>query len=443
MSTRSLSLEFSPYDEQADVLGSDARFRVVAAGRRSGKTLMAAAETMRRAVTSDKDDWRGYWVGAEHHHADTAFNLVDKALPDEIVARRKMSPPRLIELVGGEIIEFHTAGGGALVSIGLDWAVCDEAGKNFPETTWTQELRPALSDREGAAMFISTPDGRGWFFDRWQRGQSPDYPAWESWRWPTYANPHVDDTEIDSAKEGIPERVFKQEYLAEFVDETGGVFEGLDEHLFTATYELDDFDGDPPYATGVDFARHQDYRVICTLDAGGNVVQFDRAQHETWPEIQERVISVAESYPGVVAVDASRDNKIVADLEAAGVDIEPVQFSPQRKQELIENLITAIENGELTAPEIDALRTEMEVFEYDVTRGGNVRYDAPEGFHDDTIDALALAVDARTHAAKTNVATTARAGASDDTDDSDGARIREAVRQYQEQYRQASGGGKW
>jgi len=73
------------------------------------------------------------------------------------------------------------------------------------------------------------------------------------------------------------------------------------------------------------------------------------------------------------------------------VSIEPVKFSPQKKRELIENLITRIENGELTAPDIGQLRHELSVFEYDVTRGGTVRYDAPEGFHDDTVDALALA----------------------------------------------------
>jgi len=93
-----------------------------------------------------------------------------------------------------------------------------------------------------------------------------------------------------------------------------------------------------------------------------------------------------------VTIDASRDNKLVADLEAAGVRIEPFTFGGGKKQDLIENLIATVEAGELAAPEIPSLRSEMEVFEFDVTRAGNVRYDAPEGFHDDTIDSLALAV---------------------------------------------------
>lgn len=97
MSTpESIRLNFTPYDEQRDVLNSDARFRVVAAGRRSGKTLMAAVETVKRMLNGPSN-WRGYWVGAEHQHADTAYQLIDRVLPESIVARRNKSPPRVIE----------------------------------------------------------------------------------------------------------------------------------------------------------------------------------------------------------------------------------------------------------------------------------------------------------------------------------------------------------
>lgn len=383
-------LIFDPYEEQQAVLDSDARFKVVAAGRRSGKTLMAAAETVRRAISSD-GDWHGYWVGAEQRHASTGFDLIDAAVPQTLTTKRNKSPPRTIEFYNGAKLEFHTSGGGALVSIGLDWAVCDEAGKDFPEESWTQELRPALSDREGDAMFISTPDGRGWFHDRYQRGQTEDYSAWASWSWPTYANPHVPDDEIDDAKDGVPDRIFRQEYLAEFVDESGGVFSQLDERLFTLDSEPQS--PTPPFAHGWDLARHEDYLVGIVLDAEGRVVHFERSQGDAWPQIQSKIEDAAARYDGRVAIDASRDNKLIADLVDEGVPIEPVKFSPKRKRELVENLITRVENGELAATNIEQLRHELEIFEYEVTRGGSIRYDAPAGFHDDTVDALAMAAD--------------------------------------------------
>ena len=392
MSIREINLNFSPYDEQQQVLKSDARFRVVAAGRRSGKTLMAAFETARRALNAE-GSWRGYWVGAEYHHCQTAFDILDSVLSDSVVDRKKHSPPREIELFNGATIEFHTASGGALVSMGLDWVVCDEAAKDFPERSWTQELRPALSDRAGEAMFISTPDGRGWFYDRFEHGRDESKPEWDSWCWSTYQNPHVPDGEIDSARGTMPDRVFRQEYEAEFVDESGGVFSKLDDRLFTESFTLEDIDGTEPFAHGWDLARHEDYLAGVVLDAEGRVVHFHRSQSDSWPAIQRTIEDAAAEYPGLVAVDASRDNKVVADLaESIGHNrVEPVKFSPKRKRELIEDLTASVEAGELTAPEIPQLRHELSIFEYDVTPSGSVRYDAPEGFHDDTVDALAMA----------------------------------------------------
>jgi phage FluMu gp28-like protein len=275
--------------------------------------------------------------------------------------------------------------------------VCDEAAKNFSEHVWTGELRPTLSDRDGDAMFISTPDGKDWVFRSYQRGQDETADSWASWQWPTYANPHVDNSEVDAAREELPERIFRQEYLAEFVDESGGVFENLEERLFTADYDLETYDGTEPYAAGWDFARHEDYFVGIVLDADGDVVHYHRSQGDAWPQIQRTIERVVDEYPGPVALDASRDNKVVADLsDTLGRGrVDPVTFSPKRKRELIEDLIATVEAGELTAPDIPQLRHELEVFEYDVTPSGTVRYDAPEGFHDDSVDALALAVTAR------------------------------------------------
>ena len=400
-------VSLDPYDEQRAVLRSDARFRVVAAGRRTGKTTLAGAETACR-MASGGADWMGYWIAPTHDIADTGFRLMTDALPDEVIASTKRSPPREIELVNGPRLGFRTVSGGANVSVGLDWVVIDEAAKNVPERTWTQELRPTLSDRDGSALFISTPDGQGWFHDWWHRGQSDDHPDVASWRWSTYANPHVPDSEVDAARTELPERIFEQEYLATFRDDTGGVFDPDPDE-----YDPDDVEGEAPYRTGVDLARSEDYLAIVTLDGAGRVVTIVRERNLSWPQIQTRVERVADRYPGPVAVDATRDNKVVADLETAGLDVRPVTFTAQRKQALIENLAAALEAGEVTVPAETMLATELEVFEYETTRAGNVRYGAPEGHHDDLVDALAMAYDLRGEAIP---AATATFGEGSDTD---------------------------
>jgi hypothetical protein len=394
-------IAFEPYPEQRAVLESPARFRVVAAGRRSGKTTLAAVETVRRMFDAH-GDWLGYWVTPTHDIADTGFRLIDDALPDDVVAERKLSPPREIELVNGARLGFRTVGGGANVSVGLDWLVIDEAAKDIPERAWTQDLRPTLSDTGGEAMFISTPDGRGWFHDWFQRGQSADYATVASFQWATYANPHVPDDEVDAARAELPDRVFEQEYLAQFRDDTGGVFtprarayalpDGVAPHPMAV----------PPFRLGVDLARSEDYLAIVGLDKWGAVSHLTRERDLSWPQIQAQVERVAEAHESpMVAIDATRDNKVVADLEAAGLDIRPVRFTAQRKQALVENLAAGMEQGEVTVPAGSILETELEVFEFETTRAGNVRYGAPQGHHDDTVDALAMAYDlaARGHAA--------------------------------------------
>lgn len=142
----------------------------------------------------------------------------------------------------------------------------------------------------------------------------------------------------------------------------------------------------------MDFARHQDHTAIVTLDEIGRLFHFDHIQGGGCPQIQAAVERAATRYGGVCRLDATRDNKIVADLEAGGVDVEPVTFSASKKAELIEDLITVVEKAELTLPaDLDRLVCELEPFEYDVTPAGNVRYQAPPGFHDDCVDAVALA----------------------------------------------------
>jgi len=437
------------HEGQAAILQSDVRFRVVACGRRWGKTVTCAKE-IRDQLLTHGDGWLAWWVAPTYQQAEIGLRTLLDETPDDFIESVNRSKLR-VEAVTGATCEFKSADKpDNLRGEGVDELVADEAAE-IDQYAYENALRPTLTDSEDSRMIaISTPKGRGWFFEFFQRGRSDDWPEYEAFQGPTSENPFINQSDVTTAKRELPERVFRQEYLAEFVDETGGVFEDLDEHLFTAEYDLplspadavadpDALAAEPPYATGVDFARHQDYRVAVTVDAAGRIVNFERDQHETWPQIQQAVEDIAADYPGVVAVDASRDNKIVADLEAAGVAVDPVRFSPQRKRELIENLITAIENEELSAPEIPALRSELEVFEYDVTRGGNIRYDAPEGFHDDTVDALALAADARTEAARQGAATTARMG--EDTDTGKGP-IEDAVAEYQRQYRDAQRGWK-
>jgi hypothetical protein len=443
----SVEIDEQVHEGQAEILTSDARFRIVACGRRWGKTVTCAKET-RDDLLRRGEGWLTWWVAPTYQQAEIGLRTLLDETPERFIADVNRSKLR-VESVTGAVCAFKSADKpDNLRGEGVDKLVVDEAPE-IEQYAYENALRPTLTDSDTSRMVaIGTPKGRGWFFEFFQRGKSAEWPAYESFHGPTTENPFINQDDVTDAERELPERVFRQEYLAEFVDETGGVFENLEERVFTGEYDLPESGVDPaaewvepPFSTGVDFARHQDYRVTVTLDSGGRVVHFERGQHEAWPQIQAAVERTASRYPGIVSVDASRDNKIVADLEAAGVDVRAVKFSASRKTELIENLITAVEQEGLTAPADETqtapLRSELEVFEYDVTRSGNVRYHAPETHHDDTVDALALALDGRREAAKYGASATASVGR-EEYGDSDGDALREAVAEYQEQHRRAS-----
>ena len=399
---------WEPHPGQQAIMASSARFRIVACGRRWGKSEMAAHEALEFAL--ENPGATVWWTAPTYDQANSyGFDKVKPLLSPDITAQEpKLSKPREIDLVNGSTLSFRSAEReDSLRGGGVDFLVLDEAG-SVPDRAWIEELRPALSDTEGDLLAIGTPRRPNWFEDWFNRGQDTEYPAVASWQAPTEQNPYVPDDEVAAAREDMPDREFKREYRAEFVEETGGVFTDLEARILEE-YDPDraDPDGDGQYVHGVDLARSEDYTVVVTLDEDARLVHFDRLRGAGWPEIQRRIESAADRYPGPVYVDATRDNKIVTDLADTGLDVEPVGFTAEKKRTLIQNLITAVEAGELTLPDMDPLVHELEVFEAETTEAGNTRYGAPSGFKDDCVDALALAYEGHVDgAAKAEVSVT-------------------------------------
>lgn len=393
---RMLRRLWTPHPGQAAVMNHPARFRIVAAGRRWGKSEMAAHEILEYAL--EHRNATCWWVSPTYDMSNRfGFDKIKPLVsPDVLASDPKRTKPRAFEFDNGSRISFRSAEReDSLRGPGIDFLVIDEAG-SVPERAWTDELRPALADTEGDMLAIGTPRGRNWFHSWWNRGQSADHPSVASWRAPTEQNRHVPDAEIAAAESDMPERVFRQEHLAEFVDDSGGVFGNVRAHVAEYDLPVSPSDAASPYAIGVDFARFEDWTVITVLDADGRLVAFDRLRETTWNRIQQQIERRADEYdPSTAAVDATRDNKIVADLEDAGVDVEPVNFSSD-KQTLIDNLITSLENGDVTlSDDAPQLINELEVYEYERTDSGKIRYRAPSGFKDDSVDALALAAHAK------------------------------------------------
>jgi hypothetical protein len=257
---------------------------------------------------------------------------------------------------------------------------------------WQGHLSQRLIDRRGWALLISTPKGKGYFYDLYRRGQGED-PDYQSWNWPSWSNPLLDAALIEEERARLPQRVFGEQYGAEFAEGSGAVFRHVRE---SATGEWQEPDPEETYVAGLDLAKVEDWTVLVVMNARREVVFVDRFHRLDWGLQVERVLAACERYGEArVTVDSTGAGEPVYEaLRRAGVLVKPYPFTAKSKDALIRNLSFMLEQREIVLPRPELWPEgidELEAFEYSVTDQGNVRTGAPGGMHDDCVIALALA----------------------------------------------------
>lgn len=376
-----------------DGLDKPPRFRVVICGRRFGKSKLAVAEIARLALTTGKP--YGYFAPTYRYLAPM-WRAFKQTLAPAI--RFKNENERTLELYGGGVIECWSldnpdaARGRAYAGIVIDEAALVREG----DYVWQATLRPTLVDYQGWALFISTPRGRNYLYQLYQLGVDPEQREWLSFRYPTAANPYVPQREIEAARELLPDRLFRQEFLAEWLDDEASVFRGVAAAAKGRTLTRDDLPASAQFVMGIDWARKEDYTVISVVDSiSKQQVYMDRFNNVSWTQQVKRVSEIAKAYQVVRIVhDATGVGDALGTLLAQAelpCTAEGLQITAQNKGELIESLAVAIERGELKLLDNPYQTSELQAFEMDRLPSGRYRYGAPSGMHDDTVMALALA----------------------------------------------------
>lgn len=258
---------------QIPIEADRSRYKVVVAGRRFGKTRWATRACVRVALgdrwwkPDDRSPGRAWWIAPIYKLTNAGWDPLThmaKSIPGskiEIAERRIIFP-------NGGRVEIRSADKpDTLVAEGLDLAVLDEAGTMKPDA-WKESVRPTLSDRRGGAIFIGTPKGYNWLYDHWQA--VPDRESWARFRRPSWENPVAfpdgrDDPEFDDALEELGEHLFRQEYGAEFIDLSGGVFPDPPYPRFRIAPDPDDPE-ELVYLVDGQTYRARDCRRIVTLD---------------------------------------------------------------------------------------------------------------------------------------------------------------------------------
>jgi hypothetical protein len=217
-------------DPQQEISDSGARFRVVSAGRRFGKSFLSMNEMAKFARFPNK---RIMYLAVTHRQAKTVIwdDLKAELLKRNWVKKINESDMQ-IWLVNGSTITVRSAETkDALRGGKYDFLVLDEVA-DMDKDVWFSILRPTLSDRRGHALFIGTPKGLGnWFFDLWSNAKSSN--DWQSWQYTTLQGGNVPPEEIESARLDLDAKTFEQEYEAQFVNYSGVIFYAYSEENLT------------------------------------------------------------------------------------------------------------------------------------------------------------------------------------------------------------------
>lgn len=394
-------LGFYPHQGQQEILLCNAREIVICAGRRFGKSVICAYIALRTVLNADDigKPVKIWIVSPTYDLSQKVFSYLVQWFLKVVPSQRggvSYRPFPQIKTARGSLVQCKSAENPTgLLGEELDLLIIDECSR-IKKEIWETYLMATMLSRKGKAFFISTPFGKNWFYDQWMLSREEN----AAFQFASSTNPENTSEELERIRKKIPEDVYKQEYLAQFLDAGANVFRNLKRCIFNCL--------EPPipghrYFIGLDLAKFRDFSVITVLDQlTHKVVYFDRFQKLPYTLQKERIINTANNYNGArVIIDSLNAGAAVADeLRKCGLDIFDFKATGTiskdwkkkgTKERLIEKLAMLFEQEAIEIPDIQVLIDELEMFSYEISDSGNIRYQAPTGMHDDCVFSLALA----------------------------------------------------
>lgn len=336
------ALNVKLHPKQLEVFNNKTRFKVVAAGRRFGKSRLAAWTLLIEALKSKEKDV--FYVAPTFQQAKDIMWGMIKELGHEVIAAAHENTAVLTLVNGRKIYLKGSDRPDTLRGVGLAYIVLDEYA-DMKANVWEQILRPALADVQGGAMFIGTPKGRNHFYEIFKLGESEKDPEWCSFHYTSYDNPLIPQTEIEAAKRSMSSFAFRQEFMSSF--------EAASRDLFKEDWIV--IDEDEP----------KDGRYFIAVDLAG-FINVDKESGNKNKKLDETAIAV---------VKVHQDGWWVADILHGRWDIQETCNQIIRAVVKYEPTAVGIEKGSLknaTMPYLtDLMRKYNRFFRIDEVTHGN------------------------------------------------------------------------
>lgn len=424
--TKIIANIFEPHCEIQNIImnhlanrDSGTRFLWVACGTKFGKTLGAAGGYAYAFPRYPGTTWR--WVAPIYKQAKIAWKYLDNILPTgykydkktSLIVKNKTDFIMSIPSLKIESQFWHGQSPEDLEGEAIWGQVNDECAKlkkqvfDSSMTTWTMTQAQVLN--------ISTPRGRNWFYSGCMRAKEEMEAAARENRVPremfltapTADNPFVPRASIEEAKRLLPDRLYRQYYLAEFLED-GSTFPNpiIDSENWRTEYEQDGpiewwihpDSKEMTIVAGVDWAKKSDYTVLICIDHTKKpfkIVGFLRFHQKRYTD---QVIDIVRflrkfKYCEMIFHDKTGVGEAIDDIlsKVPGLVYHGVVFTNASKALMVNNLITGMEQKNIHFPWWKALIHEFDVYEVETNDLGRMMYSAPDGDHDDIVSSCFLA----------------------------------------------------
>ena len=383
-----------PHPAQREVMAAAKRFNVLSCGRRFGKTRYGLIRSLKPILAGKPV---AYFAPTYKMMSEFWREAVEMYKP--VLQAVNKSEHHLTVLGGGTFSMWSLDSADTVRGRKYALALIDEAAMvpNL-EDAWNAVIRPTLTDYEGEADFYSTPKGLNFFHQLYSRGEDEMFTEWAAFHFPTSSNPFIKQSEIDAAQQELPADVFRQEYLAEFIQGEGAVFRNIIANLTKEQTTPDDHKGHILVA-GVDWGQVNDFTAISIMcETCKREVELDRFNKIEWDFQRNRLLNLLNKWN--VRDTMCEENSIGSpNLEALRKmtkrNIKGFMTTAQSKPPLIQSLALALEQEERKWLDIPVATRELEAYEAKRNEITNrIQYSAPEGFHDDTVIARCLTLEA-------------------------------------------------
>ena len=392
------------YPLQVEIVDHPALRKVVVAGRRGGKTTMFATLAVERALATRK---KVMMVSPLQDQVDIFWRKLKDWLAEPLTHKliQKNEVKRTLTFWNGSTIRCKTGHNpDALRGEDADLLIFDECALLDP-ATWYSVGAAMLADRANSeAVFISTPKYKNWFYHLYLNARADTSGLWQAFHFPSHANPHL--AGLDIATAGMPDTVYRQEILAEFLEMDGAVFRNIENCVY-GDYPDTAYKGH--FIMAVDWGRTNDYTVALVGDADtGRIVDKVRFTNVRFEEQIRRIMMLAVKWQVelIVAEANAMGGPLVEQLRIAAdeyanfneqdtrylsTSVSAFTMTAVNKPRLVEALMLAFEQGDIQIPNDPDLLNELETFSLlRQNQLGLPTYGAPLGMHDDMVITLAI-----------------------------------------------------